>query len=165
MIGTVIDSLAEFFGISRLSAKIRLADVGYPAAVGAFEYIDGKYLRPYTFKAGALKVNQTFSVGLSDAGLLPFVNQDFAHTIAFGRYLYVESHFVLNTPTYLEEYHGLLRLTDYARYHMDECCLIFELHAKTRNIDRHSFDEFVLNLRLSFIRVMRIQVQRNSRHI
>ncbi|MDR0298774.1 MAG: ImmA/IrrE family metallo-endopeptidase [Streptococcaceae bacterium] len=145
VIGTVIDALAEFFGVSRLSAKIRLADVGYSAAVGAFDYIDGKYLRPYTFKAGSLKQNQTFSINLSDAAMLPFINQDFADTIAFSRYLYVESHFVLNTPTFLEDFHGWLRLTDYARHHMEECCLIFELHAKTKSGDPHSFDEFILN--------------------
>lgn len=59
----VIDTLAEFFGVSRQSAKIRLVDVGFVQAIGTFEYIDGKYIRPYTFKVGTLKKNQTFSIG------------------------------------------------------------------------------------------------------
>ncbi|MCL2049304.1 MAG: ImmA/IrrE family metallo-endopeptidase [Defluviitaleaceae bacterium] len=44
-----IDELAIFFGVSRLAAKIRMIDVGYTNAIGTFNYIDGRYIKPYSF--------------------------------------------------------------------------------------------------------------------
>lgn len=45
-----IDKLAEFFGVSRLAAKIRMIDVGYEEAIGAFNFIDGRYIPTHSFK-------------------------------------------------------------------------------------------------------------------
>ncbi|MGX9818211.1 ImmA/IrrE family metallo-endopeptidase [Lactococcus lactis] len=141
----VIDELAEFFGVSRLAAKIRLINVGYDEAIGTFEFVDGKYVRPYHFKKGALASNQTFSIGERDAGVLALVDSEFTEKIAFGKYIFVENHFVLQTPDYIEDYHGVMRLTNYARHHMDECCLIFDVQLKSHKINENFYEECVLN--------------------
>lgn len=124
----VIDELAAFFCVSRLAAKIRMIDSGYEEAMGAFTYIDGKYVRPHRFKKGALKRNQTFSIGAEDAAIQSLINPELREHIRDGSYIYVDSHFILNHPKYISEnLFGEMELTDYARTHMDECCLIFDL--------------------------------------
>jgi transcriptional regulator with XRE-family HTH domain len=123
----VIDNLADFFGVSRISAKIRLVEVGYEEAIGVYDYLDGKYLRPYSFSKGSLKPKQTFSVNHADAALLVFTNKNLKTLVEQGAYIYAESHFVINSPKYICHTGSGPMLTDYAIKHMDECCLVFDL--------------------------------------
>ncbi len=123
----VIDNLADFFGVSRISAKIRLIEVGYEEAIGIYDYLDGKYLRPYSFSKGSLKQKQTFSINLADAAQLVFTNNHIRTFIEQGFYTYAESHFVINSPKYVIHSNSGPLLTEYALSHMDECCLVFDL--------------------------------------
>jgi len=141
----VIDSLATFFGVSRLAAKIRMIDVGYEEAIGTFTYIDGRYVKPHRFKKGILQRNQTFSIGAEDAAIQSLTNPEMSALVRDGSYLYVDSHFVLNHPKYLtQDIFGNTILTDYARTHMEECCLIFELSVKSGCRERY-YSECFLN--------------------
>lgn len=55
-----------------------------------------------------------------------------------GAYQYVDAHFVLNPPRYLEQRaDGLVYLTDYARNHIDECCISFDMTVKS--IDKKDY--------------------------
>ena len=142
----VIDELAAYFGVSRLAAKIRMIEVGYSAAIGAFNYIDGRYVQPYAFEEGTLARNQTFSIGVVDAATLHFTDPEFAKTTAFGKYLYVDAHFVLNSDRYVEQDEfGVAFLTQYARLHMNECCLVFDISVKGDSVERSYSTECVLN--------------------
>lgn len=117
----VINDLSEFYGVSRLSAKIRMIEVGYEEAVGAFTYIDGRYVKPHKYKTGAITRNQTFSIGISDAIILTLTNPTLYEKFCSGRYSYIDSHFVLNSPEYItEDEKGYKQLTDYARHHIDD---------------------------------------------
>ena len=141
-----IDDLAAFFGVSRLAAKIRMIDVGYTEAIGAFNYIDGRYVKPYAFDKGTLNRNQTFSIGVVDAALMSLLDPEFAKATAYGKYLYVDAHFVLNSPKYIEQNeYGETVLTDYARQHMNECCLVFNVSIKTDKYSTQYSSECVLN--------------------
>ncbi|HOD79129.1 MAG TPA: hypothetical protein PKI10_12775, partial [Syntrophorhabdus sp.] len=43
-------------------------------------------------------------------------------------YIFIDSHLCINHPKYIEYGDdGTAGLTDYARYHMEECCLVFDL--------------------------------------
>lgn len=137
----VIDELAAFFCVSRLAAKIRMIDAGYEEAIGTFTYIDGRYVRPHRFKKGALKNNQTFSISAIDAVIQSLVHPE----IKDGNYLYIDSHFVLNHPKYVTvDLFGQTVLTEYARTHMDECCLIFDLSVRAGGRERY-YTECFLN--------------------
>lgn len=141
----VIEELATFYMVSRTAAKIRMIDAGYEEAMGAFIYIDGQYVRPHGFKKGILEKNQTFSISAVDAAIQSFSNPELKLLTRDGSYQYVESHFVLNHPKYLT--HNILGetvLTDYARTHMDECCLVFELSVKSGCRERY-YSECFLN--------------------
>lgn len=122
----VIDDLAGFFGVSREAAKLRMLEVGFESVAGVYVYIDGRYLRPHSWRAGTLAQDETFSIPAEDAARLMVEDADFAR--AAQGYLYVEGHFVLDDPRYVtcgED--GALMLSDAARYHMDQCCLRFKV--------------------------------------
>lgn len=122
----VIDDLAKFFGVSREAAKLRMLEVGFESVAGVYVYIDGRYLRPHSWRAGALGRDETFSIPAEDAARLMVEDADFAR--AAQGYLYVEGHFVLDDPRYVTRGEdGALMLSDAARYHMDQCCLRFKM--------------------------------------
>ena len=124
---TIVD-LSVSFKVSKLAAKIRLVELGYDEAIGAFNYVDGHYVRAHGFKKGSLNVNQTFTLSAQDAAIVRFFNQELRQITKDGDYLFVENHYVYNVPLYVQPGgDGHLELTDYARSHMDECCLKFEM--------------------------------------
>ncbi|WP_350343255.1 transcriptional regulator [Proteinivorax tanatarense] len=140
----VIDALATFFCVSRIAAKIRMIDAGYEEAIGTFTYLDGRYIKPHGFKKGSLKRNQTFSIGAVDAAIQSMSNPELNALVKDGSYQYVDAHFVLNHPKYLEkDLSGNTRLTDYARTHMDECCIVFDLSIESNVRERYHSECFL----------------------
>lgn len=128
IIEPVIDEMASFFCVSRLAAKIRMVNLGYEEAIGAFTYIDGRYVKPHAFERGVLQRNQTFSISERDAIVESTMNLALREKIQSGIYIFVDSHFCINHPKYIAyDENGCAILTDYARHHVDECCLIFDL--------------------------------------
>lgn len=124
----VIIALGADFAVSRQAAKIRLVELGFDEAIGTFTYLDGHYVKPHGFRKGALKVNQTFSISAKDAAVERFMNPELRELTQDGDYLFVDNHYVYNAPRYVQyNKDGRLDLTNYARSHMDECCLIFEM--------------------------------------
>ncbi len=143
----VIEGVSTFFGVSRQAAKIRLYELGYEEAAGTFIYLDGRYVKPHTSKKGFLKPNQTFSISVRDAMVVSFVNPELKQAMEQGFFLFVDSHFCINEPKYIAYDHlGRPCLTDYARYNMDECCLVFDLSIETpvNSYQREYFWECVL---------------------
>lgn len=128
VIEPVIEELSTFFVVSRQAAKIRMIDLGYEEAIGAFTYIDGRYVKPHTFKKGTIKRNQTFSISRQDALIQSAISLELRSSVQSGNYVFVDSHFCINNPKYVgKQADGEVILTDYARLHMDECCLVFDL--------------------------------------
>lgn len=130
----VIDELAVFFCVSRHAAKIRMVDVGFEDAVGAFTYIDGKYVKPHAFKKGAIRRNQTYCISQEEASVVAFSDIEFSKQSNKGVYLYIDTHMCINTPKYIiKKDDGTVEMTDYARLHLDECCIAFDLKVTSKN--------------------------------
>jgi len=130
----VIDELASFFCVSRCAAKIRMVDAGYEEAVGAFTYIDGRYVKPHAFKKGSISRNQTYSISLDDAMIETLINQTLRPHSINGDLIYVDSHVCVNNPKYVKRSDdGGYEMTEYGRLHVDECCLAFDLKVKHAN--------------------------------
>ncbi len=137
----VIDSLANFYHVSKMAAKIRLLDAGFEEARGIYKYVDGHYVQPYVFKRGVISSTQTFAISLEEAIRQSATNKELQKKLGTGDYLYVDSHFCLNDPKYLQtNKFGRVELTEYARLHMEECCLVFELVAQDKKANT-CFDE------------------------
>lgn len=129
----VIGALERDYGVSRQAVKIRLVELGFEEAIGTFNYVDGHYVKPHGFRKGAIKVNQTFTLSAQDAAVQRFMNLELREKTANGDYLFVDNHFVYNAPLYVGyNEDGKLELTDYARAHMDECCLAFDMEITSK---------------------------------
>ncbi len=149
----VIEALGIFFCVSRQAAKIRMIDAGYEEAIGTFTYIDGRYVKPHSFKKGALLRNQTFSIGAEDAAIQSITNAKLIPLVKDGSYLYVDAHFVLNHPKYVaQNIFGETELTDFARTHMEECCLVFDLSIRAGVRERYHRECFLNRDETSLIR-------------
>jgi hypothetical protein len=73
---------------------------------------------------------------MQDALVEYALNPDFRQLIDSGKYVYVDAHFCVNDTKYIRlNESGYAELTDYARQHIDECCLIFDI--KARRNDRY----------------------------
>lgn len=142
----VITELADFFGVSKTSAKLRMVDLGYEDAMGVFTYTDDHYVPRHSFKPGAIKKSQTFTIDAFYA-LLEFASKpELQQRLSTGKYLYVDSHYCLNDPKYIEiNEQGHAKLTDYANRHIDECCLVFDLEvSQDRSYGTKYYTECVL---------------------
>lgn len=144
IIEPIIDQLVLDFGVSRTAAKIRMLDAGYEEALGAFTYIDGRYVKPHKATKGFLKPNQTFSISTYDLAIMKFSSAELRDTLDKGRYIYVVSHLVVDSNLYVEpDEFGNATLTHYARNHMDECCLVFDLSIKSKIHEKYHSECFL----------------------
>ena len=132
VIEEAISELASFFQVSKLSAKLRFIDIGYDEAKGAYDYQNENYIPCYAFKKGSIQGNQSFTLSILDFAVIYAVDsiQDgrLRKLIEDGTLKYVESSVCINHPKYIKKHdNGWLYLTEYARNHMDECCVKFNL--------------------------------------
>lgn len=142
----IIDALARTFGVSRLAAKIRMVELGYDQAIGAFNFVDGQYVPVHYWKKGAINSNQTFCIDLASTFKEIKNNPAFAALIASETYDYVDSHFVRNHPKYIvKNEKGEKKLTSYAINHMDECVLVFDVNAEPKGTQASEQLSSVLN--------------------
>jgi len=124
----IIFELADFFKVSRQAAKIRMLDLGYMDVEGVAIYVDDHYISSYAFAADSKDRNQTFTISLRDSFLEYSSNAEFRKLIDSGNFTYIDGHYVINDPKYIiRTPFGGLDLTDYAKLHVDECCLRFDL--------------------------------------
>ena len=136
----VIEALGTDFVVSKQAVKIRLVELGFDQAIGTYTYLDGHYVKPHGFKKGSIKTNQTFSISSRDAAVERFLNRELRDLTDSGDYLFIDNHFVYNAPLYVKkDEYGRLNLTDYARSHMDECCIVFDMKITSKvGVDYHT---------------------------
>lgn len=128
IIEDVISTLSRKFGTTIYATRKRLIDIGFEPAIGAFNWIDDHYIRPYTFKKGTLTPTETYSISYKDV-FHKLLASNSPIVIAFmrGDIQFVENHLIVNSDMYIKKNEkGDAILTEYARYHMDECCIKFK---------------------------------------
>lgn len=123
LLGDIMRSLSNYFGVSLKVIKIRLEECGLNIARGTFDYCDGRYLEPYAFKKNALEHNETFTIGCQDLIIEKIKNPELDSLMDNAQLVYTDSHLVVNNPRYVEN----KKLTEYARLHLDECAIKFSL--------------------------------------
>lgn len=129
-----VKSLADFFDVSVVSAKIRLAELGFEFVEGTSVYMDGKYYPPYSFKMGSLKKNQTFIIDVKSAVIEATFNQSLGELAHSGAIIYANGMYCINDEKYVSRSDtGTPILTDYALEHVDECCLAFDRKIRVSN--------------------------------
>lgn len=122
----MISELADFYGLSKQAVKMRIREMGYAKIDGAFTYVNGQYVTPFSFDASALSDNQSFTISSADLFKAYCLNKDFRKAIDTGRFVYIEGHVCLDNGKYIVRSDGQIKLTQYALSHIDECCFVFD---------------------------------------
>ena len=122
----MISELADFYGLSKQAVKMRIREMGYAEIDGAFTYVNGQYVTPFSFDASALSDNQSFTISSADLFKAYCLNKDFRKAIDTGRFVYIEGHVCLDNEKYIVRSDGQIKLTQYALSHIDECCFVFD---------------------------------------
>lgn len=108
----IADELADFYGVSRQSALIRMTETGYPEARSVLQAINEKDWHSY--------------VSLEDVFYEYSTNSEFRTLLDSGRFKYIDGYVVINDEKYIQlDENGASTLTDYAWENLDECCLSF----------------------------------------
>lgn len=130
---SLIKYLSNYYGVSIEAMKLRLIEVGYDFPLGCFIRIGENIIPTHTAPIGYLKVNETFSISEFDAARFYF-QEKIRGNESINAYLFIESHFCINDKKYIyKDKNGKMALTDYARLHMDKCCIKFELDIPGEN--------------------------------
>lgn len=86
-----------------------------------------------------VKVNEyepefTYEIGVKDAFRLLSENEEFCEFVKNGNFVYCEDRFVRNLPKYVTfSEDKKLQLTEYAKTHNEECCIVFTLEPVSAN--------------------------------
>ena len=122
----LIDEMAEYYGTTKTMARSRLIDFGYNEARGILRMVGGNLAPSYI---STLSKNETYSIS-EKAALEEYLrNPSFREILSIGKYLYIaeNSCYCLNHSRYIYLDHlGRPHLRQYAREHMNECCLVFK---------------------------------------
>ncbi len=118
--------LADKFHVRPFQLRNRMIWMGYSAAKGALNYVDGRFIEPFAFDEKRCKGKQTFVIS-TDEMIMEYVrNSEFRKLIDSGNYIHVDGHICINDPEYVVWHGDQLRLTKWANAHVDKCCLRFE---------------------------------------
>ena len=143
----IVRKVMDTFQVSRQMATLRLKDFGYDVAKGINRYVDGHYIPAYGTSNGEWKNGVDYIIEHKAVFELYFEDVQFREVINTGRFVFVENHLCLADRRYIRmgavQKLGSPRvwLTDYARNHIDECCLAF----RERGVSLHRYYDGVLN--------------------
>lgn len=122
------------FNVPKEVMKIRLRQLGYDYADGTLVTVDDCFYPPFTFPRGTLKENETFVIDRGSYEQLMRENEEFAELINEKICVYTGYVVCVNNAKYIKySIKGgeiIYELSDYAKEHADECCLIFLLYSK-----------------------------------
>lgn len=127
---SIVEQLAEKFGVSKSMAKYRMIELGFPEAEGVYCFEDNKRI-PDHGCAGSWSEGTTYCISWSEAACLISESPDFLNALRSCCYTYLEGHYCLNDMKYVQEDRfGFRRMTEYARRHIDECCIAFTVSGR-----------------------------------
>lgn len=132
-----INKFAKRYGVSPLIVKERLLQLGYNNFDGTCIMTCGKHIVPFSFNPNKLEINETFVIYRSNYEKLLNENKAFEKLLKNRVYVYTGYVVCLNDIKYINPViYGrkfVYELTEYAREHADECCMIFKKHKANNN--------------------------------
>lgn len=123
----VIRRLADEYAVPRTTLRRRLVQLGHPAAKGAVNFVDGRYITPFAFTEEHSSNGQATLV-ISRKALADLYHRsgEFRQLMSRGDFVWADGHVCLNDPQFLRATPEGGRLTPWANAHADSCCLRFE---------------------------------------
>lgn len=151
----IVKKISQIFGVSRDISKQRLRQLGYDWADSIFPRVNNKYYDSFLFDPGTLKEDETFVI--NRANYIKFLeeNKEFTELINTGRYVYLGYVVCMLDSKYIDiisSSNGIeLVLTDYARDHVEKCCIKFKNTVSTRPYTNYSiYSNRYMNKTLEF---------------
>ena len=123
----VIRRLSDETGAPRTTVRRRLVQLGHPAAKGAVNFVEGRYITPFAFTEEHSPEGQaTLVIGRKALADLYHRSGEFRQLMGRGDFVYADGHVCLADPQFLKSTKEGARLTPWANAHADACCLRFE---------------------------------------
>lgn len=123
----VIRRLSDEYAVPRTTLRRRLVQMGHPAAKGAVNYVDGRYITPFAFAEEHSSNGQaTFVIGRKALADLYHRSAEFRQLMSRGDFVWADGHVCLVDSQFLRATKEGARLTPWANAHTDACCLRFE---------------------------------------
>ena len=136
---SIARTIARDYKLPKFRVKARLLQMGYIAAKGALNYVDGRYIEPFAFSAENGSGNNSFVIDRKSAFAIYQENGAFRKQIQSGRYVYADGHICMNDSKYVCETNNGLMLTSWANAHVDTCCLRFTSNYEPCGISDYCF--------------------------
>lgn len=130
----VISDLAEFYDVSKITARNRLVELGYDKARGIGNFANGVPVPGYLVGKN-IRYNQTYTIDFDKMLEEYRRNAAFRDILDNGNYLYVEGHLCKNNEKFIWTRNNHPCLSPYARTHMEECCLLFTVRHERQNYE------------------------------
>ncbi len=129
-----IHRVACLFDVSDFAAKQRAIQLGWDVAAGTHIYVDGRKHDPFYFKEGTLGPKQSFVIDRAGLEKVCSQNKHIKELLDTEQFIYLGYVVCTFDEKYVRESTDSEKLwndsdyelTDYAREHVDECCLIFD---------------------------------------
>ena len=122
----IVSELAEFYGVSKQAVKIRMREIGFVQVDGVYNYVNGRYISPFSFNTSSIIKNQSFNIEATDLFKAYYLNKEFRKIIDSGKLCYIDGHVCINNEKYVYNSEERNCLTPYALSHLDECCFVFD---------------------------------------
>ena len=117
-----IQDAADFFRVSRVTAKLRAIELGFEQAYGVYVYIENRMLPHFSFASKVIGKNGGFVIDSISALSLLITHPVLDTLYSEEKIVFVNNMLCLNAPKYIKEHP---EMTPYALDHIDECCFLF----------------------------------------
>ncbi len=122
----LIDFVKWKFGVARYTAKKRIAELGWLEVRGVYMYNVSGYVEDYDVEYN-FPDDCTYTLSLRHISEVYAHSEAFVELIRSKRFIYLDGHVIINSDKYVERCNGhAVRLTEYARRNMAECCIDFK---------------------------------------
>ena len=120
--------------------KVRLKEIGFTFAEGINVQINNEVIPAHKTSNSVFVNNITYSISL-EASWEILNKEKMLDNKILNHLIYVEGHLCFDSKKYVLYKNKHYQLTDYARNHIDECCIAFEVDFPTR-ITHYDFSPF-----------------------
>lgn len=123
---TVARCIAADYVLSKARVRARMIQLGYTAARGALNYVDGRYITPFSITdIGSFSGKDTYVISRKDIAKLYNQDEDFRRLMQTGKFAYVDGHVVYCDAEYAVQKPAGTRLSGWANAHVDRVSLRF----------------------------------------
>ena len=118
--------IANDYMLSKARVRARMIQLGYNAARGALNYVDGRYITPFAFSESEKATNgETYVIDRKTVALLYKKDKVFQELMQSGRFAYVDGHVVYTDCGNVIQTCNGSRLSAWANAHIDRVSLRF----------------------------------------